>query len=383
MNSVYMNYASTSPVKPQRVVDAAAEYLAQNQFINAGRNFEGLDDSKSALAARMAVQKLFCAPSPTCVFFTSGVTLSLNMVLNGLIEPGDHVLATSIEHNAVARPLALLEERGVCRVSYLPCGPDGSLAPELIARHVKSNTRLLVMSHASNVLGTVLPMEECFAAAKEHGLYTVLDSAQTAGAYPLAMGPCTDVITFTGHKGLRALSGTGGFVCTKDAANAIRPWLVGGTGSASHQLAQPSFLPDKFEPGTANALGIISLAAAVEELLAVGVANVRRHEQALTHRFLSGAGQIPELCVYGTKNAAQSVAVVSVSILGKDSGVVARQLFDEYGILTRSGLHCSPLAHKTAGTYPEGTIRFSFGQNTTGGEIDYALEALEKVCAAN
>lgn len=377
MESIYMNYAATSPGLSAKVREALRAYLENDQNLSAGRNFEGLEDSATALRARMALGRLFGVKQPARVVFTSGVTASLNMVLNGLVRPGDHVLATSLEHNAVARPLTLLQEHGVIEAEFVPCTPDGTLDPQEVRRRIRPNTRLLVMTHASNVLGTILPVAPCFAMAKQHGLYTVLDSAQTAGVLPVAMDENTDVVAFTGHKGLRGLAGSGGFAMGGDAAKAIRPWLVGGTGSASHSLRQPDFLPDKFEPGTPNTIGIHSLEVSVGELLETGVEAIREEEKALCSRFLDGASQIAGLTVYGTKNADNCVAVVSVGIPGQDAGILAQRLHDEHGVLTRSGLHCSPLAHRTAGTYPEGTVRFSFGPGTTPGQIDTALAALE------
>lgn len=378
MRQVYLNYASTSPVKSPRVMEAVLGSLQENRHLNAGRNFDGLDDTAVSLKSRMAVAKLFGAANPAQVIFTSGVTMSLNMILNGALGPGDHALATSVEHNAVARPLTRLAAVGGVQVTWLPCDPTGALDPAEIDRAVRPNSRLLVMTHASNVLGTILPVRECFRAAKRHGLLTVLDSAQTAGGLEIALDPDLDVLAFTGHKGLGGLAGTGGFVLARGAEKHIRPWLTGGTGSASHLLEQPEFLPDKFEPGTPNTLGILSLGAAAAELLEIGVETIREREKALTRRFLDGARQLP-VAICGTRDARRSMPVVSLDVPDADLGVLARRLYEEQGILIRSGLHCSPLAHRTAGTYPKGTLRFSFGRGTTEDDIDAALDGLGKV----
>jgi selenocysteine lyase/cysteine desulfurase len=299
------------------------------------------------------------------------------MAIHGLVRPGDHVLATGVEHNATARPLEALRKSGVIELEWLRCDPDGSLESAAVRGAIRNNTRLLVMTHASNVLGTLLPVTECFRIAHEYGVFTILDVAQTGGVLPFAMEDCCDVIAFAGHKGLGALAGIGGLVLGEAACKEMRPWIAGGTGSVSDSLAMPDFIPDKFEPGTQNTIGMLSLAASVEAILSVGVAAIRERERALTARFLSGLGSLKKIRVQGTLDPDRSVAVVSVVVPGRDAGELALALFEKHGIITRSGLHCSPLAHKTAGTFPGGTVRFSFGAGTTDAEIDAMLGALE------
>jgi cysteine desulfurase family protein len=373
---IYANYAATSPALSPAVVRELCEY-AGGTHLNAARNFEGLEAGAIALRARRAAAALFGADGPLNVIFTSGATQSLNMAVNGLVRPGDRVLATGVEHNAVARPLERLRKSGAIEVDWLPCGADGSLDAGTVGAAIRKNTRLFVMTHASNVLGTILPAVECFAAARERGVFTVLDAAQTGGVLPCTMALGADVIAFTGHKGLGALAGTGGLVIGEAAAREMRPWLAGGTGSASGSLDMPDFLPDKFEPGTQNTIGILSLAASVEEILRVGVENIRERERALTARFMSGLRTLKKITVYGTGDAGCGVALVSLAVQGCDAADAARRLFENHGIVTRSGLHCAPLAHKTAGAYPGGTVRFSFGRGTTEAEVDAALDALD------
>lgn len=375
---IYANYAATSPALSTAVIKEISEY-AGGAHLNAARNFEGLEAGAIALRARQAVAALFGAADPLKVAFTSGSTLSLNMAVNGLLRPGDHVIASSVEHNAIARPLESLRKNGVIDIDWLSCGADGRVEAGTLRKAIRKNTRALFMSHASNVLGTILPVSECFAIAHEYGVFTVLDAAQTAGALPCTMAGLADVIAFTGHKGLGALAGIGGFVISEDAARAMRPWLAGGTGSASHSLDMPEFLPDKFEPGTGNTIGMLSLAASIEELLRTGIDNIRRRELGLTSCFLAGLRPLKNITVYGVREAEHSVALVSLLIHGYDAGEAARCLFERHGIVTRSGLHCAPLAHKTAGTYPGGTVRFSFGRGTTEEEIDAMLEALSEM----
>ena len=375
---IYANYAATSPALSDAVAKELTGYIG-GTHLNAGRNFEGLEAGAIALRARRAIAGLFGAPDPLRVIFTGGATQSLNMLIHGLCVEGCHVLASGVEHNAVARPLHNLRENGVIELDWLPCAPDGLLDAGDVRRAIKKNTRLLVMTHASNVLGTILPVFECFRIAREYGVFTVLDAAQTGGILPFEMEDCCDAIAFTGHKGLGGLSGSGGFVLGRTLAaspSVTRQWMSGGTGSASASLNMPDFLPDRFEPGTQNTIGILSLAASVEEILRVGVEKIRERERGHTARFLSGLNEIDRVMPCGTGDPSRSVPVVSVVVSGRDAGEVARLLFEKRGIITRSGLHCAPLAHKTAGTFPDGTVRFSFGRGTTDEEIDTILEAL-------
>jgi cysteine desulfurase family protein len=377
---IYANYAATSPALSPAVVKELCEY-AGGTHLNAARNFEGLEAGAIALRARKAVARLFHAPDPLKVVFTSGATQSLNMAINGLLRPGDHVLATSVEHNATARPLEALRKNGMIELDWLPCEPDGSLDAEAVRKRIRKNTRALVMTYASNVLGTILPVAACFKIAREYGVFTVLDTAQTGGVLPFTAGgeSLADVIAFTGHKGLGGLAGIGGFVVGEDASREMRPWLAGGTGSMSHSLAMPEFLPDKFEPGTQNTIGMLSLAASLEEILRIGLETIQGHEHALTSRFIAGLRDIKKITPHGTCAPDRSVALVSLVVHGYDCAEASRHLFDNHGIITRNGLHCSPLAHKTAGTYPGGTVRFSFGRETTEAEIDAMLEALARM----
>jgi cysteine desulfurase family protein len=377
---IYANYAATTPALSQATVKELCEYL-RGTHLNAGRNFEGLEAGAIALRARKAVGKLLGVADPLRVLFTSGATQSLNMAINGLVGAGDHVLATSVEHNATARPLEALRKNGVIELEWIQCDPDGSLDARKIRGLMRKNTKLLVMSHASNVLGTILPATECFKIARECGVLTILDMAQTAGILPWTMDDCCDLVAFAGHKGLRGLAGCGGFVLGESVAGQMRQWVCGGTGSVSQSLDMPEFLPDKFEPGTQNTIGMLSIAASVEEILSVGVETIRERERKLTARFIAGLQTIKsavgKITPCGTLDPDRCVPVVSVEVKGCDAGEVSRRLFEEHGIITRSGLHCSPLAHKTAGTFPAGTVRFSFGCETTEAEIDTMLEALE------
>lgn len=375
---VYLNYAATSNKRPQIVIDQLCEYLQNNSSTSSNRSFQLNDEVSIAFETRAILASFFNAPDPAHILFTANITNSLNMILHGLLSNGDHVITTSIEHNAVARPLHLLEKNSGVSVTYVDCLPDGQLSVKQIEEAILPETKMLVMNHASNVLGTILPIKECFEVAQAHGIITVLDTAQTAGFLPIDMSEMfIDVLAFTGHKSLMGLTGIGGFALAKGMEEKISPWLSGGTGSRSESFEQPEFLPDKFEPGTPNTLGMLSLNNSVRYIQEIGLETIYDHERKLTEQFLRGLENVP-IKILGTKDAALSVPVVSIIASKKDPGELSQQLFDEFGIITRCGLHCSPLAHQTAGTSKTGATRFSFGWHTTTAEIDYALDVLKK-----
>lgn len=376
---IYLNYAATNNrlfVETQQVL---CDYIMKNNNTNMNRGVSDKNILTNLFKARNLLADFFHAEHSSHVIFTSNATTSLNMILNGLLEENDHVITTSVEHNAVSRPLQLLISKKNISVTYAMCESDGILAVERVKKAILPETKVLVMTHASNVLGTILPIKECFQYAKSKGIITVLDSAQTAGFLPINMKDmCIDVLAFTGHKGLRALSGIGGFVLTEFSAKEMKPWLVGGTGSFSRLLEQPSCLPDKFEAGTPNILGILSLHSSIKKISEIGLLAIQKHEQKLLNYFFNELAQLP-LKVLGTKKVHLSVPVVSIHVPNWDSGELSQALYDQYQIITRSGLHCAPLAHQTAGTLSLGAVRFSFGLQTTIKELDYTIESLKQL----
>jgi cysteine desulfurase / selenocysteine lyase len=262
-------------------------------------------------------------------------------------------------------------------LSVLPCSAVGELDPDQIRASLRPNTRLIVLTHASNVTGTILPVAEAAGIAHGHGIAICIDAAQTAGALPIDVRDMgIDLLAFTGHKALFGPPGTGGLYIAKGLEDRIRPLIVGGTGSRSEFEAQPSFLPDKFEAGTPNTVGLAGLAAAVTWILAKGVATLRTHEEALTGRFIAGLAQIPGVTLYGPSDPSRRTAVVSFNIAGLTPSEAALELDERFAILSRPGLHCAPAAHRTIGTFPRGTLRFGFGFFNTPAQIDAALEAV-------
>ncbi len=378
-NIIYLDNAATSWPKPAGVAQAVADFI-NYLGANPGRSGHRLSTAAAELVydTRSLLAEMFGAEDPLRVVFCKNVTEALNTVLRGLLRPGDHVVTGSLEHNSVMRPLRALERQGV-ELTAVPASPAGLFRPSDFERALRPNTRLIVLNHASNVVGTLAPVREVGQIAREHGVWLAVDAAQTAGVYPIHMpADNIDILCFTGHKGLLGPQGTGGFILGERVPDdAIEPLTRGGTGSRSEEEHQPDFLPDRFESGTLNAAGIAGLKAGLEFLRREGIAKVRAHEVALTRRLLDGLRAIAGVQIYGTRDPAYQVAVVSFNIAGMYPSEAALALDEEFGIMCRVGLHCAPAAHRTIGTFPQGTIRFSPGYFNTPAEIDQALEAVE------
>lgn len=387
MKKIYLDQASTSFPKSSSVADAVYQYLSGSP-VNVGRGGyqAAYDVEETIFETREQLRRLFHFSSGKGknIIFTPNITTSLNILLKGLLRPGDHVLVTSMEHNAVMRPLVQLTGSGVT-FDRIPCTSDGNLLLDQAEKLLKPSTRLLVCLHASNVCGTIMPVQDIGDFCHKHGLLFILDTAQTAGTIPIDMeNTHISALAFTGHKGLRGPQGTGGFLIRNELVSLTDPLLSGGTGSISHTEEIPAFLPDRFEPGTPNIPGILGLHAALSDLEQISIEETLHHEMTLTQQFIDGVLELdPQekyLRLIGRKNTTDRCAVVSLQTLQKDMAMAAYELDSTYGIMTRVGLHCAPSAHKTLGTYPEGTIRFSFGPENTAEEIDLAIKALKEIC---
>ena len=375
---IYFDNAATSWPKPPGVAAAMVDQL-ENAGGNPGRAGHHLSLAAANVVAdaRDAVARLFNAADPSRIVFTHNATHALNLALHGVLRPGDHVVTTSIEHNSVMRPLRHLERAGV-EVAVVACRRDGTLDVDRVARALRSNTRLLVATHASNVSGTVLPIAELSALARSRGLVFLVDASQTAGAIPIdvaVMG--VDLLAFTGHKALLGPTGTGGLYI-RDGVE-LKALLRGGTGSESQYEVQPLFLPDAHESGTVNVTGLAGLHASVRFLLDIGIENVRAHEQMLMTRFLSAAQNVPGLRIHGPVEARARCGSVSFTLNGTTSSNVALLLDESFSVMARAGLHCAPAAHRTLGTFPTGTVRFSFSWFNTDAEVDTAARALHDI----
>jgi cysteine desulfurase / selenocysteine lyase len=378
---IYLDSAATSWPKPPPVLQAMAEYL-QDAGGNPGRSGHRLSIAAARYVydAREALAELFHAPDPLRIVFSLNVTHALNLALKGLLAPGDRVVASSMEHNSVMRPLRQLEREGV-RLTVVECRPDGTLDTEAMRFAVTPGTRLVVVTQASNVVGTILPIEEIARIAHHAGALLLVDAAQTAGAYPInIMDADIDLLAFTGHKGLQGPPGTGGLVIGSGVdVTRLDPLMRGGTGSRSEYQEQPEDLPDKYESGTQNGAGIAGLGAGVRWVLDCSVPSIRAHELDMATALADGLRAIEGVTVYGPADPSLAVAVVSCRVDGHSVSEVGLRLDDEFGILCRAGLHCSPAAHKTIGTFPEGTIRLAPGVLTTMQDIEATVDAMARV----
>jgi cysteine desulfurase family protein len=380
---IYLDNAATSFPKAPGVIEAIGAFLATTAG-NPGRSGHALAVGAQAVvtATRRSLATLLGAPDPSRVVFTANATDALNVALWGLLVPGDRVVTTGMEHNAVARPLAALRDFGV-DVTLVPCAPDGSLDLADLERALRAGaTRLVALTHASNVTGTILPVAEAARLAHDHGALVLVDAAQTAGALPIdiaAMG--LDLVALPGHKALLGPTGTGALVV--GAGIRLRSLRQGGTGTRSEVERQPDDLPEALEAGTLNTVGIAGLGAALGYLSGRGVEAVHAHEQAITARLLDGLRGIAGLTAHGTGDAARQVATVSITLDGWEPVDLAAALDGSFGIAVRSGLHCAPAAHRTSGTWPHGTVRLSAGPFTTGDDIDGALAALRALAGAD
>jgi len=378
---IYFDNAATSWPKPPGVAESMVHFM-EAVGANPGRaaHRQAVESGRIVYAAREAVCELFHAPDPLRVAFGKNVTEALNLALGGLLRPGDHVVTSSMEHNSMMRPLRALERGGV-QVTVVGCSRQGVLDPAKMEAALRPNTRLVALNHASNVVGTLLPVAEVGDICRERDLLLLVDAAQTGGAYPVdVQADQIDLLGFTGHKSLGGPMGTGGLIVGARVDEAqFEPLMRGGTGSRSEHELQPDFLPDMCESGTPNVVGLAGLEAGVRWVLERGVEAIRAHEVALTQQLIQGLRAIPGMTAYGTLDAELQTATVSFNIAGMAPSEVGLRLDDEYGIMCRVGLHCAPTAHKTIGAFPDGTVRFGMSAFNTMDEVEAALVAVGRL----
>ncbi|MBN2225225.1 MAG: aminotransferase class V-fold PLP-dependent enzyme [Deltaproteobacteria bacterium] len=378
---VYLDNAATSFPKPQTVPEAIVSFMTR-VGANPGRSghYLSVEAERIRYGTREAIGRLFNHADPQRVVFTANVTAALNLVLFGMVQPGDRVVVTGMEHNSVMRPLRFLEGRGVT-VTLVETASDGTVDPQDVASTLDTPARLVCTLHASNVIGTVVPIGEISRICRDRGVPYLVDAAQTAGCVPIDLGKDPiDMLAFTGHKGLLGPTGTGGLVLSPSFdEKLIGPLVYGGTGSRSEQEYQPEFLPDRFESGTCNIAGIAGLSAGLDYILTRGLSEIRAHESGLVHQLIAGLEAMEGVTVYGTSDPKKRTAAVSFRIAGIDNGITARRLSEEFDIMCRPGLHCAPRAHKTIGTFPGGTVRLSIGPFNTEADIDAALSAVAAI----
>lgn len=384
MNRIYLDQASTSFPKALGVAQAMMDYLTMNGVnVNRGCYSSAYSAEEVIYETRQLLAELFHFSKCKNVIFTPNVTTSLNFILKGFLKPGDHILVSAMEHNAVMRPVVQLASSGIS-FDRIPCRTDGSMILEKVEELIRPETKAIVTLHASNVCGTRMPLDALGEICQRHQLYFVVDSAQTAGIVPINMDKMhIDALAFTGHKGLRGPQGTGGFLVSQELAEQMEPLISGGTGSVSHTEEIPDFMPDRFESGTPNLPGIYGLHEALLYLKTHSLQAINEKELSLTGYFLEQLQALDDtgrhIRIIGKKDLTDRNAVVSIQTPEIDMSQVAWQLDNEYGVMTRVGLHCAPNAHKTLGTYPAGTIRFSFGPENTKNELDFAIQGLKKI----
>jgi len=379
--TIYLDNAATSWPKPREVTDAVLHFM-RDVGGSPGRSGHSLavEAARIVYDTRESLAALFNVPDPLSIVFASNATMAINQVLFGLLSPGDHVVTTSMEHNAVMRPLRYLQSKGVL-LTVVPCSPDGRLNARDVQQALRPDTKLVVVNHASNVVGTVLPVADVGLITGDRNIPLLVDAAQSAGAWEIDMQEMhIDLLAFTGHKALLGPQGTGGLVIGSriDPARLL-PLTRGGTGSHSEFEEQPDFMPDRYESGTINGPGIAGLGAGVKYVLQRGIEDIREYEARLTGRLIQGLQETAGVQVYGTGDACAQTATVSFNIRGLEPSEVAQRLDEDYGILCRPGLHCAPSAHRTIGTFPHGTVRFGLSVLSSTEDVDLALKAVKRI----
>lgn len=424
---VYFDNAATTFPKPRTVAPAVCDYIENiGCNINRGSYAGAYDAGQIIFETRSRLKNLFKVRDESNIILTPSDTYSLNMLIKGIVRPNDHILVSSMEHNSVMRPVEALSQKDIITYDILECGPDGNISSQEMlnalenvlerSRLEKKRFSAVVLNHGSNVCGSVLPVETAGSFCREYGIRLIVDCAQTAGVLDINPDRMKiDAISFSGHKGLYGPQGTGGFVVTDELKEELDTIIEGGTGSFSHLLTMPDTFPDRFEAGTMNIPGFYGLNEGLKFIEETGTGNIRTHENIVTECFLKGIADIPGLHIAGCdiitdqrgmsgsnavsrhgkmaesreKNVQNSISqyseglrlpVVSITCDGIDPAALAYRLESEYNIWTRVGLHCAPMAHKTIGTFPTGTVRFSFGYFNTIEEAEYGAQAVRSIC---
>ncbi|SFD19218.1 aminotransferase class V-fold PLP-dependent enzyme [Clostridium uliginosum] len=378
--NVYLDNASTTFPKPKQVIDAMYNYML-NIGANAGRgNYSNsMQSNRYLYEARETISNFFGFNSPKHVIFTNNVTTSLNILIKGILKPGDHVITSSMEHNSVIRPIYHLKENNKINLDIVNANSLGFINPKDLENKITSKTKLVIITQASNVTGSIQDIKSIGDICKKHNVFFIVDSSQGAGVLDINMNTINaNVIAFTGHKSLLGPQGTGGFILDDSFNDSCTTLLQGGTGSSSSSLIQPDFLPDKFECGTLNLPGIIGLSEGIKYINSIGLNTIYEHNQYILKHLLNGLLNIDGLIVYGDLSGNNSTTCVSINTNGFDASETGYYL-DCNNIKTRTGLHCAPLAHKTIGTYPCGTVRLSISYFTSINDINYTLMILNKL----
>lgn len=374
---IYLDNAATTMHKPKEVIDAVV--CAMSSMGNAGRgaNEASLSASRIIYDTREKLCRFFHGENPRQIVFTNNSTESLNIAIKGLLNPGDHVITTMLEHNSVLRPLYEMKEKGV-GLTIIENDKNGRFRLEDMEAAIRPNTKMIVCTNGSNLTGNYVPLKPVGELAKKHDILFVVDASQTAGVFPIdVQDMMIDVLCFTGHKGLLGPQGTGGMYVKEGIK--IRPLKTGGSGVQTYSKTHPAEMPTALEAGTLNGHGIAGLHAAMSYLEETGVDHIRAREQELMWRFYEGVKDIPEITIYGDFSTKERCAIVTLNIGEYDSSEVSDALLTEYSISTRPGGHCAPLMHEALGTVEQGAVRFSFSHYNTEEEVDTAIEAVREL----
>ena len=375
---IYLDNAATTQMKPPQVVEAVVKALTSMGNASRGAHEEALQASRMVYNTRDMLAKLFGCKRTDHVAFTCNSTEALNIAISGILNRGDHVITTHMEHNSVLRPLYRHQTENEGSLSFVRCDEFGSPLYEEFETLIRPDTRAIVCTHASNLTGNVVDLERVGKIAHAHGLLLIVDASQTAGVVPIDMEKMNiDILCFTGHKGLMAPQGTGG-LCLREGIE-LRPFKVGGSGVQSYCKTQPSEYPTRLEAGTLNGHGIAGLHAALQFINTTGIDTIARHEHALMDRFYQAVKEIPGVTVYGDFRLPVRTAVVTLNVRDYDSAAVADALVQDYGIATRAGAHCAPLMHESLGTTEQGAVRFSFAWFNTEADVDAAIAAVREI----
>lgn len=376
---IYLDNAATTRQKPQQVIDAVVKAMTTMGNASRGAHGSALEASRAVYNTRCKLAKLFGCTRADHVVFTCNSTEALNIAISGVMNPGDHVITTALEHNSVLRPLYRLESEGVISLDMVSADRQGRPCMEEFESLIQPNTRAIVCTHASNLTGEIIDLVQVSKIAKEHDVLLIVDASQTAGCVPIdmeAMG--IDILCFTGHKGIYGPQGTGG-LCIREGVQ-IRPFKVGGSGIHSYMKTQPEEYPTRLEAGTLNSHGLMGLSAALDFLEQTGIETIAEKEHQLMMRFYNGVANLPGVTVYGDfSEGHRRTSVVTLNIRDYDSGAVSDELSECYDIATRAGAHCAPRMHEALGTVSQGAVRFSFSWYTTEEEVDTAIEAVREI----
>ncbi|MBS5823715.1 MAG: aminotransferase class V-fold PLP-dependent enzyme [Clostridium argentinense] len=378
---VYLDNGATSYPKPQSVYNDMFNYMTKiGSNVGRGASSSSLMGNKIIYEARKTLIEFFNFDKIENVIFTPNITYSLNMLIKGSVKKGWHVITSVMDHNSTLRALHTLSENNIIELDIVGASKEGFINIEELKNKIKNNTKLIVLSHASNIVGSIQPLEKIGKLCREKNIYFIVDSAQSAGALEVDFKKLNcSALAFTGHKSLLGPQGIGGFLIDDEFNSECIPIIEGGTGSVSSSVIQPQFMPDKFESGTMNAPAIAGLLAGIKFINSEGINTIKEHEEYLTDKFLTGLLNMKDIIIYGNKSTENRTSTISLNSTKIDNSELGFTLDSEYGIITRTGLHCAPLAHEAVGSYPNGSIRFSFGYFNDLKDVNYTLDCINKV----